>query len=410
MFWTRWQLFRLLGIPIRLDASWLVILAVLTWTLESQQFQPQLPGMALPLLWLLALLTALGFFGCIVLHELGHAVVARRVGIPINGITLFVFGGVAEMEGEPATPGNEFLMAIAGPLVTGVLIVFFGLLTFLGIFPEWAKSAHLVCLNMWFINVGVLVFNLVPAFPLDGGRVLRSFLWWITGNLRRATHEASLVGQGFAFFLIALGLLNLFAENFVSGIWLGLIGLFLHQAAQSGYNAVLLREALTGEPVSRFMNRKPIVVPPWINLREWVDDYVYRYHRKMFPVVGEERLQGVISTQALSDLPREYWDDHTVADAMRRDVVALSISPATDAMHALAQMQSTGASRLLVVEDGHLVGIVSLKDLLRFFHLKLELESAADHSDSAPSESRMPPASFTPSAPDGQASKPVNPS
>ncbi len=380
MFWTRWQLFRLLGIPIRIDASWLIILALLTWTI-GLRFQPELPGMPPLLLWSLALLTALGFFLCILLHELGHAVVARQVEIPMNGITLFVFGGVAEMEGEPATPLREFLMAIAGPLVTVVLMVLFGLLSLLGFFFHWAEPAQLMWWYLFVINLMVLLFNLVPAFPLDGGRILRSILWAATGNLRRATRGASLVGQAFAFFLIAVGLLNLFSGNIVGGMWMGLIGLFLNNAARAGYTSALLREALTGEPVARFMNHAPIVVPPWINLREWVEDYVYRYHRKTFPVVGDGRLEGVISTQALTGFPREQWSEHTIAEVMRRDLDALSISPQTDAMHALARMQSTGASRLLVVEDGRLVGIVSLKDLLRFFHLKLELELADDRPD-----------------------------
>jgi Zn-dependent protease/CBS domain-containing protein len=384
MFWTRWQLFRLLGIPIRIDASWLLILALLTWTV-ALKFQPELPEMAPPLLWLLALLTALGFFLCILLHELGHAVVARKVAIPMNGITLFIFGGVAEMEGEPATPLSEFFMAIAGPLVTVALIFLFGSLSLIGVFLNWAKAAQLVCQYLFGINLMVLIFNLVPAFPLDGGRVLRSFLWAATGHLRRATRGASLVGQGFAFFLIAVGLLLVFTSgDLVSGLWFILIGMFLNNAARSGYTSALLREALTGEPVARFMNRNPIVVPPWISLREWVEDYVYRYHRKTFPVVADGRLEGVISTQALAGFPREHWGEHTVAEAMRRDLDALSISPQTDAMHALARMQSTGASRLLVVEDGRLVGIVSLKDLLRFFHLKLELEPADGQGDARP--------------------------
>lgn len=394
MFWTRWQLFRLLGIPIRIDASWLIILALLTWTV-ALQFQPDLPGMAPAMLWLLALLTALGFFLCIVLHELGHAVTARQLDIPINGITLFVFGGVAEMEGEPPTPLREFLMAIAGPVVTVVLAALFGSLVLMGAFFHWAISVQLVCQYLFSINILVLIFNLVPAFPLDGGRVLRSILWGASGNLRRATRGASLIGQGFAFFLIAVGLLSIFSgnrDNMVGGIWLGLIGLFLNNAARAGYTSTLLREALTGEPVSRFMTRDPIAAPPWINLREWVEDYVYRYHRKMFPVVGEERLQGVISTQVLADFPREQWSEHTIAEAMRRDLDALSITPQTDAMHALARMQSTGASRLLVVENGRLVGIVSLKDLLRFFHLKLELEGANGPIDRHPPQTpSLPP-------------------
>lgn len=400
MFGTRWQLFRLFGIPIRIDASWLIILALLTWTL-GLQFRPELPGIAPLSLWLLALLTALGFFLCIVLHELGHAVTARQLDIPINGITLFLFGGVAEMEGEPPTPLREFLMAIAGPLVTVALTLLFGALWLVGASLDWAKSIQLVCQNLTYINFWVLAFNLVPAFPLDGGRVLRSILWGATNNLRRATHGASLIGQAFAFFLIAVAMLLLFGGNFVGGIWLGLIGLFLNNAARSSYTSVLLREALTGEPVSRFMSRDPIVAPPWITLRDWVEDYVYRHHRKMFPVVAEGRLEGVISTQALAGFEREQWNEHTVAEAMERDIDALIIAPQTDALHALARMQSTGASRLLVLEDGHLVGIVSLKDLLRFFHLKLELESAdnrghlrsQDRQPSLPPQETVPPRS-----------------
>jgi Zn-dependent protease/CBS domain-containing protein len=388
MFWKRWQLFRLFGIPIRVDASWLIILALLTGNL-ALVFHQALPEMETPLRWLLAFFTALGFFLCIVLHELGHAVTARKLVIPMNGITLFIFGGVAEMESEPPTPLREFLMAIAGPLVTVVLTVIFGSLWLLGALSGWAKEAQLVCENLTLINVGVLVFNLVPAFPLDGGRVLRSILWAATGNVRRATHGASLVGQGFAFFLIAVGALSFFTSNMLSGIWLFLIGWFLNNAARSGYTSVVLREALKGEPVSRFMNRHPIAAPPWINLREWVEDYVYRYHRKTFPVVGDGRLEGVITTQDLAEFPREHWTEHTVAEAMRRDLDTLSISPQTDALHALARMQSTGASRLLVVEDGRLVGIVSLKDLSRFFHLKLELEDTTAEPPAA--ASKQPP-------------------
>jgi Zn-dependent protease len=234
MFRTRWDLFRLLGIPIRVSPSWLVILALLSWTL-AEQFRQQLPDTGRATLWLLGLGTALGFFVCIVLHELGHAVVARRLGMPINGITLFLFGGVAEMEEEPATPLREFLMAIAGPAVSAVLAVVFLSLAWLASVQGWAKSAQLVCQNLALINLGVLIFNLVPAFPLDGGRVLRSILWGASLSLRRATHWAALVGQGFAWFLIAVGVLEMFAREVIPGMWLGLIGLFLNNAARSSY-------------------------------------------------------------------------------------------------------------------------------------------------------------------------------
>jgi Zn-dependent protease len=370
MFGTRWRLFRLLGISINLDASWLIILALLSWTLVNL-FREAVPGLSVAAYWCMGLAAVLAFFTCIVLHELGHALVARRVGIPIRGITLFLFGGVAEMTDEPSSASSEFLMAVAGPAVSAVLAVIFWLLSGL------AEAAAVVFFLRYLagINVAVLIFNLVPAFPLDGGRVLRSILWAVLKNLRRATYLAALSGQTLAWFLIGLGILAFFAGLVFQGVWLGLIGLFLSNAARGSYQQLLVRQVLQDEPVSRFMTRKPIVVPPALDLRSWVEDYVYRYHRKMFPVASDGRVEGVIRTQMLTRFPRGEWDQHTVAEAMGQDVDALSIAPDTDALEALGRMQRTGSSRLLVTEGGQLVGIVSLKDLLRFFDLKIELEN-----------------------------------
>lgn len=369
MFGKRWRLFHLLGIPISVDASWLIILALLTWTL-SALFQQSVPDLSVAVYWLLGLVAALAFFTCIVLHELGHAVVARMAGIPMRGITLFLFGGVAEMESEPPTAVSEFLMAIAGPAVSAVLATGFWLLSGL----EQAPWSAFLLRQLAGINLAVLIFNLVPAFPLDGGRVLRSLLWALTANLRRATYLAALSGQAFAWMLLILALLNLFAGQLIQGIWLGLIGMFLKNAARSSYQQVLVRQALQGEPVSRFMHQKPIVVPPNLDLRSWVEDYVYRYHRKMFPVASNGHVEGVISTQALQKHPRNEWPRHTIGEEMRPDVATLSIAPDADALHALEQMQRTDSSRLLVMEGDRLVGIISLKDLLRFLNLKIELE------------------------------------
>jgi Zn-dependent protease/CBS domain-containing protein len=376
MFTARWNLFRLLGIPIRVDASWLVILALLTWTL-GVQFRAELPDLTPGSAWLLGLATAVAFFVCILLHELGHAVVARRTGIPMDGITLFLFGGVAEMRGEPTSAGREFWMAIAGPIVSAVLAGIFAILGWSAVGADWNPAAILMLRWLAIINVTVLIFNMIPAFPLDGGRVLRSILWKATGSLQRSTRWAAGLGQGFAWFLIAMGVLQFFRGgpgDTISGIWMGLIGLFLNNAARSSYQQVVIRQALAGEPVRRFMNTNPITVPPWIDLQRWVEDYVYRYHRKTFPVAEDGRLEGVISTGVLANYPRETWHQHAVSEVMRSDLDALSIGPDTDAVEALTRMQATGSSRLLVTEGGRLAGIVSLKDLLRFLHLKLELE------------------------------------
>ena len=322
----------------------------------------------------MGLITALAFFVCILLHELGHAVTARRLGMHINGITLFLFGGVSELGEEPPSAGVEFLMAVAGPAVSLLLGVVFGLLTTAGYNGGWPHPLVLVLGYLAAVNGLVLAFNLVPAFPLDGGRVLRSILWGAMGNLRRATRWASLLGQGFAWLLMGWGVLEFFTGDWFDGVWIGLIGLFLNGAARSSYQQVLVQQALRGEPVRRFMNREPIIVPPSLDLRGWVEDYVYRYHRKMFPVGSDGHLEGFITTQSLADIPRGEWGGRTVGDAMKHDVRAIAIRPDADALEALGKMQRTGASRLLVTEGDRLVGVVTLKDLLAFLNEKIELE------------------------------------
>jgi Zn-dependent protease/CBS domain-containing protein len=381
MFGARWRLFRLLGIPVSLDLSWLIILALLTLTLAElfpqlmRQYYPEAvvsypPGAY----WGMAVVTAVLFFACILLHEFGHALVARHQGMPIRGITLFLFGGVAEIGEEPTSAGREFLMAVAGPVVSLILAGLFALLAWIGRQSAWPPIVVIMLGYLASINLLILVFNLVPAFPLDGGRVLRSILWGATGSLTRATRWASLAGQVFAWLLIAWGVVQFFSGNWIGGVWLGLIGMFLNSAAQSGYQQVMIRQALRGESVQRFMNPNPIVVPPSLDLRTWIEDYVYHYHRKTFPVGSSDHIEGVIDASLLTQLPRSEWPLHTVGEVMTRDWQTRSISPDTDAMDAFAKMTRTGASRLLVTEDGRLVGILSLKDLLRFLNLKLEFE------------------------------------
>ncbi len=377
MFGARWRLFSLFGIPLYLDLSWLIILVLMTGSLMGT-YTEKIEGLSTPVAVLLGLITALAFFTCILLHELGHALVAKATGLPVRRITLFLFGGVAELSEEPKSAGSEFLMAIAGPIVSAVLAAAFFLLATVGTTTGWPMELVVMFNVLGSVNLSVLVFNLVPAFPLDGGRVLRSLLWGTTGNLRRATYWASLMGRGFAWFLIAVGVFLALRGNLWSGIWLGIIGLFLNSAARSSYQQVMLRQGLEGEPVRRFMNPDPIVVPPTLDLHHWVDDYVYRYHRKAFPVVADGRLEGIVTTRALSKYPRDTWDQHTVGEAMTHDLAEVSISPDADALHALGQMQRTGLSRLLVVEGERLVGIVSLKDLMRFLNMKLELDDQSD--------------------------------
>ncbi len=388
MFGRRWRLFKLCGIPVALDASWLIILALLTFSITSlfpdlmrAYFGDAAPTMPSAAYWLMGLIAAVTFFGCILLHELGHAIAGRARGMPIRGITLFLFGGVAELEDEPPSAATEFLMAIAGPVVSVLLGIGFALLTGVGAYGGWPPPVLMVLGYLASINLLVLAFNLIPAFPLDGGRVFRSILWAATGDLRRATLWASRAGQAFAWLLIFWGVGQFFTGYWLGGIWTGLIGLFLNTAAQGSYQQVLIRQALQGEPVRRFMNTEPIVVPPSLDLLHWVEDFVYRFHHKAFPVVSNEHLEGCITTQILAGIPRSKWGQHTVGEVMTHDLQTITIPPDADALDALGRMRRTGSSRLLVAERGHLVGMVSLKDLLRFLSLKIELEGGPGTAD-----------------------------
>jgi CBS domain-containing protein len=281
-------------------------------------------------------------------------------------------------------------MAIGGPLVSLALALLCGGLHYLAATGGWAGPWGLITLEyLTLINGVMLLFNMIPAFPLDGGRVLRSILWWLTGNLRRATFAAAMVGQLFAGVLLVGSVVELFLyahdlPQFIGAFWLGVIGLFLHNAAKAGYQQVVVREALRGEPVRRLMTPQPVVVPPQLDLRHWVEDYVYRHHRKSFPVARDGRLEGYISTQALRRLPRDEWPLHTVAEVMRRDIKPLVVAPDSDAWNALAKMERTGAQRLWVMEDDRLVGTVTHKDLLHFLQLKLELHDGNDAAPEAP--------------------------
>lgn len=397
MFGTRWRLFRVFGIPISLDISWLIILFLLTLSFAGNfpvllhRLFPRTPNqMPTYDYWIMGLVTALLFFACILLHELGHAVVARSRGMPIRGITLFLFGGVAELGDEPPSAGTEFLMAIAGPIVSVFLGVLFFFLAVVGYHHAWPHPVVIVLGYLGIINGLVLVFNMIPAFPLDGGRVFRSILWGITGNVRRSTYWASLIGQVFAWLLIGFGIFRLFMGDW-GGIWMGLIGWFLYSAARSSYQQVLVRDLLQGESVRHFMNADPVVVAPSLDLLHWVQDYVYRHHQREFPVAVEGRLEGVVNTDALSRFQQRSWNEHTVGEIMSTDLGPITISADTDAMEALSKMQGTRSNWLLVTEGDRLLGTISLKDLTHFIQLKAELgqgsPSAANGGPLSPRDS-----------------------
>ncbi len=377
MFGKRVKIFKLLGFEVNLDLSWFFIALFITWSLAVGLFPYFYKNLSTEAYWFMGIAGTLGLFISIIIHEFAHSLVARHYGMPMKGITLFIFGGVAEMGEEPPSPKVEFLMAVAGPITSILLALIFSVLS------VWARQADTstpvfgVLRYLGGINGILAAFNLLPAFPLDGGRILRSILWGMKKNLRWATRISSKIGHIFAIILIILGFLQIVQGNFIGGVWWILIGFFLQNAARMSYQQLLAREILQGEPVRRFMQTNPTVVSPSLNIKRLVEDYMYTYHYKMFPVVSEGKLQGCISTQQVKSIPREEWETHTVAEYSNTCDTENSIPPDTDALKALEIMNRTNNSRLLVTEGDRLVGILSLKDLLQFFSLKVELESQA---------------------------------
>lgn len=374
MFGRTFNIFQLRGFQVRADASWLLLAFLITWSLAAGLFPYLYEDLSQSIYWLMGVLGALGLFASIVAHELSHSLVARRYGLPIKNITLFVFGGVAEMHEEPASPAAEFSMAIAGPICSVIIAVLMSLLAFGGRMLDLPLWLNGTLGYLGGINLLLAVFNMVPAFPLDGGRVLRSALWRWKHNLKWATRVTSSIGSGFGIFLIILGVFSFIGGNIIGGIWWFLIGMFLRNAAQMSYQQLILRRALEGEPVSHFMQREVHTVSPGTPLSEFVEDYVYRHHHKLFPVVDKGRLVGCVHTRRLKEVPRESWDTKTVEDIFEPCAEDNSVGPEVDAMKTLLRMSRKGTSRLLVTDNGELQGILSLKDIMRLISLKLEIE------------------------------------
>lgn len=375
MFSYRFDLFRAFGIPIRIDLSWFLVALLITWSLAANVFPQTRAGLSTGLYWVLGALGTLGLFASILVHELAHALVARRYEVPIRGITLFIFGGVAEMEEEPPSPQAEFLVAIAGPLASVLIaVVCFAVASIAGAVGA-GGPVTMVLGFLATINLVLVVFNMIPAFPLDGGRVFRSALWHWRQDLRWATRVTSSIGSGFGFLLIGLGIWEFIArQDLIGGLWTFLIGMFLRNAATMSYRQLVMRRALEGEPVSRFMHTDVVTVSRAISVAELVERFIYRYHHKLYPVVDGDRLAGCVSTKNVKELPRPEWSRQSVGAIMEPCSPDNTIAPDTDAMAALALMSRSGASRLMVLEGDRLVGILALKDLLKFLALKVELE------------------------------------
>jgi len=372
----QFRLFSLFGFEVKLDLSWLLLALLISWSLGAGVFPVEYPDLPRRVYAWMGIACAIGVFFSIVFHEFSHSFVARQFGMPIKGITLFIFGGVAEMESEPPGPKSEFLMAVAGPLASFLLAFLFSGVESLAVTNGWPISVIGVCDTMAYINVVVAIFNLVPAFPLDGGRMLRAVLWYRKNDMRAATHISSRIGSGFGIVLMLLGGFAFIQGNYIGGMWWFLIGIFLRSAAAASYQQLVVQEILKGQPVRNFMQHDPIVVPPSISIEDWVENYVYHHHFKMFPVVRESTLLGCISIEKIRQIPRGDWQRTTVFEAMEPVSDDNTVSADAETSGLLSTMvRPDTRSRYMVVDDGDLVGMISLKDLLELIALKLEIES-----------------------------------
>jgi Zn-dependent protease/CBS domain-containing protein len=370
------EVFRAFGFPVSVHPSWLAIFLLLTWSLATGWFPLRQGDLSVGSYYAMGAVGALALFGCIVLHELAHALVARHRGMHISGITLFLFGGVAQLGEEPPTPATEFQVAIAGPVASALIALAAWGLAALGRAAAWPDPAVGVLDYVAAVNFVLVAFNAVPAFPLDGGRVLRSALWRLRGDLRWATRVASTVGGGFGALLVALGILSAFTGSVLGGVWFALIGLFVRGAALGGYRQLVLRQVLEGEPAARFADKSITPVSPWLSIQELVEGHVYRGRAHAYPVAENGRLLGMITTSDLRSVPRDRWHHMRVRDLMVAPSSENSITPDVDAMTAFRKMTSSGRPRLMVTDRDGRVGILTLKDLLEVAEIMLEMEGA----------------------------------
>jgi Zn-dependent protease/CBS domain-containing protein len=379
MFAHRIKLFELFGFKVQIDASWLLLAVLIMWSLAVAYFPSVVPGLSGEAYWWTAAAGLIGLAASVIIHEFAHSLVARQYAMPIKGITLFIFGGIAEMEEEPTSAKGELLMSLAGPVTSLVLAaIFFGLEQAVGPVLGGDHPFTVVVGYLAFINLVLAVFNMLPAYPLDGGRVLRAAVWARTQDIVKATRIAAATGSGLAFLLMALGVFSFITGNVVVGIWWFLIGMFIRAAAVGGLQRQVARETLSGETVERFMRRDPISVPPGLSLDRLVEDYFYRYYYKSFPVVSGSRLVGCVALDKVRRLDREQWPTQTVADVMDSCGPDNTVKRGEDASRALTMMQRTASSRLLVVEGNTLVGVLSLRDLLNYLSLRLDLEGSIE--------------------------------
>lgn len=376
MFSNAVRLFDIFGFQIKVDPSWLIIAALIVWSLSVGYFPEAVPDLHRSDHLALAVVAMLGLFVCLILHELAHSLVARRFGLGVGGITLFLFGGVAELDQEPESAGSEFWIAIAGPVMSFALALLFWLLH--GAVVVAGASRGLVALFEYLaaINLILALFNLLPAFPLDGGRVLRAALWRARGDLLEATRTASLAGSAFGYALVALGLFALFSgQSVIGSLWPVLIGLFLAGAARGTYQHMLTRRALVGRTVGDLMTRAVHTTDPDRTVRALVEDVMLTHGVGFVPVVEDGRALGYVDTGTVRGIDRDNWDAARVEDVFVALTPEMRTTP-REPLETLLKRISQSGRRKFIVEDGQrFAGVVTLSDLVAHIEVLRDLSA-----------------------------------
>ena len=368
-------LFKVFGIPIRLDPTWFIIFALVAWTLAVAYFPVMFKGLDRYVYWIMGAAASFMLFVSVIVHELGHSYAAQKLDIPVKSITLFLFGGVSETVNEPKSASAEWIMTVAGWGLSLVLaLVCFGASRLITGTSQGALASFAVVRYLAWINLLLFIFNGLPGLPLDGGRLLRASIWYFTGNIQKATYIASTTGSFFGILLIAGGVLMLFAGNLVGGMWFVLIGFFLRSGAKSSYQQLVMRRALEGVRVAEVMAQNVVSVPADISVEQAVNDYFLRYHYHSFPVMEDgDRLVGIISLHDIREVDRSAWGSTRVRDIANREVLDLALHREDDLMDAVTRMARFDVGRLPVVDDGHMIGIISRRDIMHRLSTKTDL-------------------------------------
>ncbi len=358
------RLGRILGFEVRIDLSWFIIFFLILWSFSYGVFPATVPGQSPRTYLIMGVAGALLFFSSLLAHELSHSVVARAKGIPVDGITLFIFGGIAHTRMEAEEPGDEFVIAGVGPLSSLVIAGVLYLIALLAVRLGWPEPVSVVLEYIAVLNVILAVFNLLPGFPLDGGRLFRSAVWKFTGDLDKATRYASLGGRALGYALVGLGILQAFAGGLFGGLWLVFIGWFLRNAAISSYTQHVLRDILSGVRARDLMTPNPEAVPADLTLRALLEEHFMRRRYVSFPVVdGIGNTLGLITLARIKEVPRDEWEVRTAREAMIPADAKTVVAPEDRMLGVMEKLRASPARRVLVMRNGELLGIITANDV-----------------------------------------------